>query len=534
MNNSFPKQTCIPIRLHDLLLILLCLLFIINRNIPVDATSLWKFSLLTIVYVASRIIPEKFYKYMFIIICVWGFIEVVISMFQQLVWFESNHYDFAVTGTFGNPGPLGCFLAVSCCIPAFYIYRHLQEKKFKLVVLHFIIAIFIMYGIVQTGSRAALVSILISCLFLFYSISKRKHSSVLSSILIKFLVMLIIFSFVTTVYFLRKDSADGRLLIWYNTANMIKDHPFLGFGTGGWLANYMYYQADYFYQNPNSTYIMLVDNTFYPYNEFLYIMAEQGLVGMLLVLALIYVLCHYKESSPMDRIMKSIFVSYLSFSFFSYPTSIFPLCIVFTAIIGMLKSPIVKCIKISSSRVYVLISLFVVSTIGLSLWSYSTYYKAYNKILVLVNSKKTFDNNSLALDRLLPLFCYNPQLMYLYSKLSHGKYSLDKELSLLQAAAKVAPTSDLYYKMGDIWRLKGETDRAEQFYKLSIRMIPHRITPKYRLFLLYVERNDKDSAVKLGNIILRQSVKKEGTKTLRMKMEVQKYLHEGLHHQITP
>ena len=83
---------------------------------------------------------------------------------------------------------------------------------------------------------------------------------------------------------------------------MIKDYPFLGFGSGGWLANYMHYQADFFINNQDSTYAMLADNTFYPYNEFLYMMAEQGLVGMLLVLSIIYVLVNNKEVSPIDRV----------------------------------------------------------------------------------------------------------------------------------------------------------------------------------------------------------------------------------------
>jgi len=47
--------------------------------------------------------------------------------------------------------------------------------------------------------------------------------------------------------------------------------------------------------------------------------------------------------------------------------------------------------------------------------------------------------------------------------------------------------------------------------------------------LLYIEQKDMDSAVKLGNIILRQPVKKEGTKILRMKIEVQEYLDRAYH-----
>ena len=528
MNNSVSRTMCIPVRVHDLFLILFCLLFIINRNIPIDISSLWRFSLLCIVYVISRIIPIRYYKFLFFILCFWGVVEVAFSMLQKALWLTSNHFDFTVTGTFGNPGPLGCLLAVSCLIPLYYIGKYLQDKKYNLVLLFLIIACFILFGIFQTGSRAALVSIFTGALFLFYPYLIKDGRSVLGSILVKILILLTIFVLVAAVYFLRKDSADGRFLIWYNTACMIKDYPFLGFGSGGWLANYMHYQADFFINNQDSTYAMLADNTFYPYNEFLYMMAEQGLVGMLLVLSIIYVLVNNKEVSPIDRVLKSLLVASLFFSFFSYPASIFSLCIVFTSIIRMLKSPIVKCIILSSFRVYVLASLFVVLVVGISSWSYSIYNKAYKRILVLANNEQTLDHCS-DLNKLFPLFCYNPQLMYLYSQVCKGKCSLDQELSLLQAASKVAPTSDLYYKIGDIWRSKGDVYEAEKFYKLSISMIPHRITPKYRLFLLYIEQKDMDSAVKLGNIILRQPVKKEGTKILRMKIEVQEYLDRAYH-----
>ena len=75
MNNSVSRTMCIPVRVHDLFLILFCLLFIINRNIPIDISSLWRFSLLCIVYVISRIIPIRYYKFLFFILCFWGVVE---------------------------------------------------------------------------------------------------------------------------------------------------------------------------------------------------------------------------------------------------------------------------------------------------------------------------------------------------------------------------------------------------------------------------------------------------------------------------
>lgn len=81
----------------------------------------------------------------------------------------------------------------------------------------------------------------------------------------------------------------------------------------------------------------------------------------------------------------------------------------------------------------------------------------------------------------------------------------------------------------DIWRSKGDVYKAEMFYKLSISMISHRITPKYRLFLLYIVYRAKRyeySGTKQAIL----SVKKEGTKILRMKIEIQRYLDRMSHH----
>ena len=47
---------------------------------------------------------------------------------------------------------------------------------------------------------------------------------------------------------------------------MIEDYQLLGIGTGGWQANYMLYQAEYFLQATNSPYTLLADNIFYTYN----------------------------------------------------------------------------------------------------------------------------------------------------------------------------------------------------------------------------------------------------------------------------
>ena len=96
----------------------------------------------------------------------------------------------------------------------------------------------------------------------------------------------------------------------------------------------------------------------------------------------------------------------------------------------------------------------------------------------------------------------------------------------MQSTIRIAPTCELYYTLGDLLMQKQEATQAEKCYQTAISMIPHRILPQYKLFRFYIEQGNRKAALKTGSIILKQYVKKEGTKTLRIKMEVLKYFHD--------
>lgn len=62
------------------------------------------------------------------------------------------------------------------------------------------------------------------------------------------------------------------------------------------------------------------------------------------------------------------------------------------------------------------------------------------------------------------------------------------------------------------------------FDHTAASMLPYRLTPKYKTFLLYVNQGNRKSAIDIGEKILNQPVKKEGTKTLRIKAEIMQYM----------
>lgn len=90
-----------------------------------------------------------------------------------------------------------------------------------------------------------------------------------------------------TLYRYKKDSADGRILIWTVTSNIIKDYPIVGVGQDMFKAHYMDYQADYFRNHTDSKYALVADDNKYAFNEFLNIWTENGAIGLLLFLSVL-------------------------------------------------------------------------------------------------------------------------------------------------------------------------------------------------------------------------------------------------------
>ena len=102
------------------------------------------------------------------------------------------------------------------------------------------------------------------------------------------LILISIAGALAGIYLLKKDSANGRLLLWKVTGQAIREQPWTGTGTGGFPAAYAEAQAEYFTSGKASETEMLVAGCpEYGFNEFLQIGLEQGLVGLMVFVLLL-------------------------------------------------------------------------------------------------------------------------------------------------------------------------------------------------------------------------------------------------------
>ena len=145
--NSMKSYSIENIRIQDILLISICILLFLNRAVPIDYSSIWRVTVLCLIYTCIRIMPKRQCYCLLYIVCIWGITEVIISTLQKVNYLESNHHDFGITGTFGNPGPLGGLLAVCWIVSIFFIYENIQNKHRILTLSFCMIACFILYGL---------------------------------------------------------------------------------------------------------------------------------------------------------------------------------------------------------------------------------------------------------------------------------------------------------------------------------------------------------------------------------------------------
>ena len=228
-----------------------------------------------------------------------------------------------MTGSFDNPGPYGGFIAIMLAILGAYVLLNRNVDKWYekvLVVLSMISCALCIIVLPASMSRAAWLALGVAALVLGLKelnladwIGKHKRNAIIASVLV-LMVMI-------GVFFIKKDSAIGRLHIWNIELRAIADKPWTGYGKGSVLGVYGETQAEYFAEKDRSEIIKKVAGCpEYAFNEYLKIGIEYGIPTMFAVIAMLIVLIILllKVRSPFAYGL----IAFCVFAFFSYPLSV--------------------------------------------------------------------------------------------------------------------------------------------------------------------------------------------------------------------
>ncbi|WP_455498100.1 O-antigen ligase family protein [Coprobacter sp.] len=441
-----------------------------------------------------------------------GTTQSIIALLQKIGYLKSNHDWFEVTGSFGNPGPLGGFLAICWVICLCQIYCGKQNKFLRDMYISasgLMIAAFYF-----ADSRAAFVAVITGILFFFFP--KIKPILTKRPFIVPLIAGIIILSTIF-IFKYREDSANGRLLIWRVCSEMIYSKPLVGHGTASFAQDYMLHQAHYIATHPEARLSMTADSVIYPYNEFLHILTELGILGLSAIgIFLISLILHLPKNKK-QRILKAGLITYICFSIFSYPNSVFPLFFLFAVLSGSIQSRSVFTMPVHSLTARIVLALSILACIA-SLHEIQFYHKGMETLkgFSMGNDKNAFLFSDLHYDRLK----YSNSFVDIY------RMQIDKNPDI-EKAKKLPPDYTTYCTIGKAYMQTGQYDRAEKYLHTASFMIPGRITANYLLWKNFLLKGDTTNANITANQILKQPLKAEGTFAIRVRSEIIRFLKSG-------
>ena len=293
------------------------------------------------------------------------------------------------------------------------------------------------------------------------------------------------------------------------------DNPIIGVGYGNFEGQYGSYQAKYFANNPhNSQVAEMADIVRYPYNIFLQILCEQGVIGLTLFLLLLLLIIHLAVNSVKHKNKFKLFLSLATFSSIisicvcgqtSYPFDIIPVYIIFFISLSIFiginvnNSSIVilkaKATTVAISSMIILGCYFLV----LSNQKFSAYkrwrYLSFNSM------------DSYAISNIYPILQGDIDFLHFYSKalLKDGEYL--KGIAIMENSKKLLAYPELHLTLAQLYDGAGQYKNAESSFKTACNMVPNRFHSKYLKAKFYYHNKQFIKAAETAKQILNMKVK---------------------------
>ena len=477
---------------------------------------------LILFYCVMRYIPKIQYNILYwcciissSILSIWGYLQLAGIL-------PSPNPNFPVTGPFYHPAYYGLTLSAYLCIIFHILIFHLRNQSLKKIYCPidfscFIIGIPALYF---SESRTACTALIISITFTYVIQHTHKHSwkrkrnLFLTSTV--FFILLII-----AAYFLKPVSADGRLLIWKVSCEMIKDNPITGHGKGGFEASYLYYQADYLAEKGSDKEKYIAGNIHVAYNEAIRIAVEHGIPGLIIYTAFIFMIAKTKYRNTLcvltsQSILLLIFIQGL----FSFPHIIFPvmlLGVIALAILSRSVCHLQKYVEVPQRYSRIIVLILVMPLSFLTYKKFLKYHAIYNDIQHIDNMK-SYSNFT----QYLPDLKEDNIFLTFYLGLMTREKNYTEQLKYISILEKKYPTPSLMILKGDILRKKSLWNEAEEMYKSAAYMVPSSQQARGRLVFLYKEMGKYEEAYRLACELLTEQVKDYGFETFELHQKFKK------------
>lgn len=404
-----------------------------------------------------------------------AFYESFLGFLQIIGIRTSGHSGFAMTGSFANPGPYGGLIAILLAILGAYVLQNRNAQKWydkALVLLSSISCALCVIALPATMSRAAWLALGVAVLVFGFK-ELRLADWIRNHKIVTVIASVIVIITMTGVFFLKKDSAIGRLHIWHMELRAIAEKPLSGHGKGTVLGVYGDTQAEYFATKERPEIITKVAGCpEYAFNEYLKVGVEYGIpamVGVIVVMiALITLLLKFRSPFTYGLIAFGVF------AFFSYP---------------------LEAIHIKSNA-----------------------EKEWESIRYL-SSMELYED---AVEELAPLYDNlkdNYRYIYDYGYVLHKCKRYHESNEILKEGAKISSDPMFYNIIGKNQEAMGLYEEAENAYLHAHYMVPQRLYPLTLLMRMHIRLGNNNEAMRYGRMILDKPVNERHMTMLQLKSD---------------
>lgn len=465
-------------------------------------------------------------------------IQSLIGLWQQYYLIEHYAITQKSSGTFINPGIYGFFLVMGLllCFNQIIYQENSTQKKKLYTIAFLIIFISLLYSASRTSFIALLVGVCLQILLLCNSnFLKRIFKSPI--LYVGGLILCIGLYFIINI---NTDSIKGRFLIWKISLSMTKENPITGNGTGSYFVQYGDFQAKYFLNSQSTEQeTLLASMNYYPFNEYLKILIEEGVLGLILFIGFILSVLMfsykvfsdkallYKKSTSSLSLFISIGISALIFGFFSYPSQDISISLILLIVISFiaqiqtiyppfwhLKGGSVKGINYLAGMISVCLLIISVGKVYASLnWKQAK----ENILLQEASSLKTYAN-------IYPFLSNDGAFLYNYgSELSDmGLYR--EAQHILERANIYGNSVELKIKLAENYACLKDFKSAEYYYIQAAYMNPKLFVPFEALFKFYKNRHQEQQAKKIAYLICKKPIKIISDQVINIKKQACNYI----------
>ena len=466
-----------------------------------------------------------------------GLVEAVWGMQQLHGYTYSNHSLFRLTGSFFNPGPYCGYLAAVLPVCLWAALKFQKGMHYFAWICVGAILIVLPAGM----SRSAWMAAVVACGWVYWTErigwEKAKAAYIrYKNATIPFIAIVAILAgcAIAGVYGMKRDSADGRLLMWKVTGKAIAGQPLAGTGLGGFPAAYAEAQGEYFATGTATGQEKQVAGCpEYAFNEYLQIGLEQGIGGLIVFVLWLGSMGYYGIRNRQHGAVGGV-LALAVFAVSSYPLQLpsFWMILVFLGAICVTKDGTQagsSALPVSSAYPITIISLLSLASVCLFILQKGQYevYKRWGRMQMVYNNK-AYESVSEDYKDLHDKLKHKPEFLFEEAQClsKTGRYA--EAIRVLERAKRLSGDPMIRYMIAKNRQATGDYREAERELLHAIGILPERLYPYYLLAKLYAEpafyQADKFRAA--AGAVLTKEPKVESSAIREMRTEIKKIVEK--------